>query len=203
MKLIGSLASPYTRKVRIVLAEKKIEYELELDSPWDAGTRVPERNPLGKVPVLVLDDGTTTLFDSRVIVEFLDNASPLARLLPAGNRERIEVRRWEALADGVLDAAVLVRMERRRKPAQQSPDWIDRQMGKVRAGLAAMNADLGEKAWCAGNSYTIADIAVGVCLGWLDFRFPDLPWRDDHPNLARALAKLSERPSFSESVPRE
>jgi glutathione S-transferase len=202
MKLIGSLASPYTRKARIVLAEKKIEYELEIDSPWDAGTRVPDRNPLGKVPVLVLDDGTT-LFDSRVIVEFLDNASPLSRLLPPGNRERIEVRRWEALADGVLDAAVLVRMERRRKPAQQSPEWIERQMGKVRAGLAAMNADLGDKAWCAGNSYTIADIAAGVCLGWLDFRFPDLGWRDAHPNLAKMLAKLAERPSFAETLPRE
>jgi glutathione S-transferase len=202
MKLIGSLASPFTRKARIVLAEKKIEYELELDSPWDAGTRVPERNPLGKVPVLVLDDGTT-LFDSRVIVEFLDNASPLSRLLPPGNRERIEVRRWEALADGVLDAAVLVRMERRRKPAQQSPEWMERQMGKVRAGLAAMNADLGDKAWCCGSSYTIADIALGVCLGWLDFRFPDLGWRDPHANLARMLGKLSERPSFAETQPRE
>jgi glutathione S-transferase len=202
MKLIGSLASPFTRKARVVLAEKKIEYELELDSPWEAGTRVPEHNPLGKVPVLVLDDGTT-LFDSRVIVEFLDNASPLARLLPSGNRERIEVRRWEALADGIVDAAVLVRMEQRRKPAQRSPEWSERQMGKVRAGLAAMNAELADKPWCAGNSYTVADIAVGVCLGWLDFRFPDLGWRNEHANLARALAKLSERPSFAETVPRE
>jgi glutathione S-transferase len=202
MKLIGSLASPFTRKTRIVLAEKKIEYEFVLDSPWDAGTRVAERNPLGKVPVLVLDDGTA-LFDSRVIVEFLDNASPLSRLLPAGNRERIEVRRWEALADGVVDAAVLVRMERRRKPVQQSAEWIERQMGKVRAGLDAMNADLGEKAWCAGNSYSVADVAVGACLGWLDFRFPDLGWREGRANLARALAKLSERPSFAETAPSE
>jgi glutathione S-transferase len=66
-----------------------------------------------------------------------------------------------------------------------------------------MNADLGDKVWCAGNSYTIADIAVGVCLGWLDFRFPDLPWRDAHPSLARMLAKLAERPSFAETLPRE
>ncbi len=202
MKLIGSLASPFTRKARIVLAEKKIDYELELDSPWDPGTKVPERNPLGKVPVLVLDDGTT-LFDSRVIVEFLDNASPLSRLLPPGNRERIEVRRWEALADGVVDAAVLVRMERRRQPGQQSPEWIERQMGKVRAGLAAMEAELGDKPWCTGSAYTIADVAVGVCLAWLEFRFPDLGWREAHPRLARMLAKLSERPSFAETAPRD
>jgi glutathione S-transferase len=202
MKLIGSLASPFTRKARIVLAEKKIEYDFELDNPWNADTRVRDSNPLGKVPVLLLDDGTA-LFDSRVIVEFLDNASPLSRLLPAGNRERIEVRRWEALADGVVDAAVLVRMEHRRTPAQRSPEWSERQMGKVRSGLTAMNAGLGDKPWCAGNSYTVADIAVGVCLGWLDFRFPDLGWQKDHANLARALAKLSERPSFAETAPRE
>lgn len=202
MKLIGSLASPFTRKARIVLAEKKIDYELELDSPWDAATRVPQRNPLGKVPVLVLDDGTA-LFDSRVIVEFLDNASPLSRLLPAGNRERIEVRRWEALADGVVDAAVLVRMELRRKPAQRSPEWTERQMGKVRSGLAAMESELGEKTWCAGNAYSLADIALGVCLGWLSFRFPDMAWRKDHPSLAHAAAKLSERPSFVDTAPRE
>jgi glutathione S-transferase len=202
MKLIGSLASPFTRKARIVLAEKKIEYDLELDNPWNADTQVPDSNPLGKVPVLLLDDGTA-LFDSRVIVEFLDNASPLSRLLPAGNRERIEVRRWEALADGVVDAAVLIRMEERRKPALRSAEWTERQMGKVRSGLAAMNADLGDKPWCAGSSYTVADIAVGVCLGWLDFRFPDLGWQKDHANLVRVLAKLSERPSFAETAPRE
>jgi glutathione S-transferase len=202
MKLIGSLASPFTRKARIVLAEKKIEYDFELDSPWNADSKVPAHNPLGKVPVLVLDDGTA-LFDSRVIIGFLDNASPLSRLLPAGNRERVEVRRWEALADGVVDAAVLVRMEHQRKAEQRSPAWTERQMGKVRAGLAAMDAQLGDKPWCAGSGYSLADIAVGVCLGWLQFRFPQLGWQKDHASLARALAKLSERPSFIETVPRE
>src|SRR6267154_637147 len=108
MKLIGSLASPYTRKVRIVLAEKKIDYDFEIDNPWKADARAAKLNPLGKVPVLELDDGRT-LFDSRVIVGFLDNASPISRLVPAENRERVEARRWEALADGVLDAGVLAR----------------------------------------------------------------------------------------------
>src|SRR5438445_3928131 len=134
MKLLASTASPYARKVRIVLAEKKIECELQPVDVSPVDNPVNAHNPLGKIPTLVLDDGTT-LFDSRVIVEFLDNASPLSRLLPSGNRERIEVRRWEALADGVVDAAVLVRMEQRRKPAQRSPEWSERQMSKVRAGL--------------------------------------------------------------------
>ena len=202
MKLIGSLASPFTRKVRIVLAEKKIEYDFEIDNPWKADAKTAKLSPLGKVPVLVLDDGRT-LFDSRVIVAFLDNASPLSRLIPAENRERVEVRRWEALADGVLDAGVAARLENQREATLRSTPWIDRQMGKVRAGLAAMDSELGDKPWCAGNGYTLADIALGVCLGWLDFRYPKMDWKKDHANLARAFAKLSERQSFADTVPQE
>jgi len=201
MKLIGSLASPFVRKVRIVLAEKRIDYEFEVDDPWKADAAAPKFNPLGKVPVLVLDDGKT-LFDSRVIVAFLDNASPISRLVPAENRERVEVRRWEALADGVLDAGVAARLEGQREAKMRNTTWIDRQIGKVRAGLAAMDAELGDKPWCCGNGYTLADIAVGVCLGWLDFRFPKMGWMKDHPNLARHFAKLSERASFSETFPK-
>ena len=202
MKLIGSLASPYTRKVRIVLAEKKIDYDFEIDNPWKADARAAKLNPLGKVPVLELDDGRT-LFDSRVIVGFLDNASPISRLVPAENRERVEARRWEALADGVLDAGVLARLENQREAKLRSAPWIERQMGKVRAGLAAMDSELGDKPWCVGNGYTLADIALGVCLGWLDFRYAEMDWKKDQANLARAFAKLSERQSFSDTLPTE
>lgn len=202
MKLIGSLASPYTRKVRIVLAEKKIDYDFEVDNPWKADAKAAKLNPLGKVPALLLDDGRT-LFDSRVIVGFLDNASPISRLVPAENRERVEARRWEALADGVLDAGVLARLENQREAKLRSAPWIERQMGKVRAGLAAMDSELGDKPWCVGNAYTLADIALGVCLGWLDFRYPKMDWKKDQANLARAFAKLSERQSFSDTLPKE
>jgi glutathione S-transferase len=202
MKLFGSLASPYTRKVRIVLAEKKIDYDFEIDNPWKADAKAAKLNPLGKVPALLLDDGRT-LFDSRVIVGFLDSASPIGRLVPAGNRERVEARRWEALGDGVLDAGVLARLENQREAKLRSAQWIERQMGKVSAGLAAMDSELGDKLWCVGNAYTLADIAAGVCLGWLDFRYPEMDWKKDHANLARAFTKLSERASFADTVPRE
>lgn len=202
MKLIGSLASPFVRKVRIVLAEKKIDYEFELDNPWKADAVTPKYNPLGKVPVLILDDGTA-LFDSRVIASFLDGASPLLRLIPADPRERVEVRRWEALADGVLDAGIAARLENQREAKMRNAGWIDRQMDKVRSGLTAMDSELADKPWCAGNGYSLADIASGVCLGWLDFRHSKIDWRKDHANLARHFEKLSERPSFSETVPRE
>ena len=200
MKLIGSLASPYTRKVRIVLAEKKIDYDFEIDNPWKADAKAAKLNPLGKVPALLLDDGRT-LFDSRVIVGFLDNASPISRLVPAENRERVEARRWEALADGVLDAGVLARLEGQREAKLRNAPWIERQMGKVRSGLVALDADLGEKPWCAGNGYTLADIATGCALGYLDLRFPEIDWRESHPNLAKHAEKLALRPSFADTAP--
>ena len=201
MKLIGSLASPYVRKVRVVLAEKKLDYGFELDNVWGAETTVHLSNPLGKVPCLVMEGGEA-VFDSRVIVEYVDTLSPVGRLIPERGRERAEVRTWEALADGVLDAAVLVRLETTLRPAeQQSAAWVERQMGKVHAGLAVMSANLRESPWCKGNHYTLADIAVGCALGWLSFRFPDIAWRDDYPNLAKLFDKLSERQSFKDTVP--
>lgn len=201
MKLIGSLASPYVRKVRIVMAEKRIDYDLTLDNVWSPDSAIVESNPLGKVPCLVMEDGGA-MFDSRVIVEYLDTLTPVGKLIPPHGRERAEVKCWEALADGVLDAAVLVRLERTLRPAeQQSQTWIDRQMGKVNAGLKAMATGLEETPFCAGNQYTLADIAVGCTLGWISFRFPEIDWRGAYPNLEKLFDKLSERQSFKDTVP--
>jgi glutathione S-transferase len=202
MKLIGSLTSPYVRKARIVLAEKKIEYEFVLDNPWTPDTGVARLNPLNKVPVLVLDDDST-LFDSRVIVEYLDSVTPNNRLLPAAGRERIRIKRWEALADGVLDAAVAVVLESRRPEGQRNPSWIPRQREKIDLSLQMMSEELGEQPWCSGNAFSLADIAVGTVLGYLDFRLPDLGWRERHANLARLYEELMQRPSFAETVPQE
>ena len=200
MKLIGSLTSPYARKARIVLAEKKIEYEFVLDNPWDAASGVPRLNPLGKVPVMVLDDDST-LFDSRVIVEYLDGVSPNNRLLPAAGRERIRVKRWEALADGVLDAAVAAFLEAKRPKKERSASWIARQREKIDRSLEMMSEELGEQPWCAGNAFSLADVAVGTALGYLDFRLADIKWREQHANLARLFDELMARPSFAETVP--
>jgi len=200
MKLVGSLASPFVRKVRIVAAEKRIDYTLERVNPREPGGALDGHNPLGKVPALLLEDGAA-LYDSRVIAEFLDAVSPIARLIPADHRERIEVRRWEALADGVLDAGALVRAERRRAAHLQDPAWIERQLGKVSRGLAAMNRDLEGRNWCAGNGYSLADIAVGCCTGWLVFRFPELGWRAEHPVLARHHDRLMDRSAFVLTMP--
>jgi glutathione S-transferase len=201
MKLIGSVASPFVRKVRVVLAEKKLDYALILEDVWSADTTIAQTNPLGKVPCLLMDDGST-LYDSRVIAEYLDTLTPVCKLLPPNGRERAEVKVWEALADGVLDAAVLVRLETVLRPeSQQSPEWMARQWGKVHAGLRVMSERLGDAPFCRGNGYTLADVAVGCALGWLAFRFPEVDWRGDYPNLARLFDKLSERQSFKDTAP--
>lgn len=202
MKLLGSVPSPYTRKVRVVLAEKKIDCDFEIADVRESDAAVADRNPLGKVPTLMLDDGTA-LFDSRVIVEFLDNVSPLARLIPDDNRERVAVRRWEALADGSLDAGLLIRYESLRPKKEQSAAWSGKQAGKLKRGLALIAAELADRPWCHGDRYTLADIAVGCCLGWVNFRRPaNVDVFGAYPNLARFYDKLMERPAFADTAPK-
>jgi glutathione S-transferase len=203
MKLIGSTTSPYVRKVRIVMAEKKLDYQFLLDNVWSADTRIAASNPLGKVPCLVMEGGEA-VFDSRVIVEYLDTLSPVGKLIPSTGRERAEVKTWEALADGLLDAAILVRLENTfegRKPSERSQAWIDRQMDKVHASLKAMTQGLGDKPFCSGIHLSLSDIAVGCALGWLEFRFPDIGWRAEYPNLAKLMDKLAQRASFADTKP--
>ncbi len=200
MKLLGSLTSPYVRKTRIVLAEKKIECELVIDNGGPDGSGLAEHNPLCRIPVLLLEDGGS-LFDSRVIVEYLDNLAPNNRLIPPTGRERTLIRRWEALCDGICDAAAATVMENRRPDGERSQSWIDRQRKVIDFSLAACASDLGEQAWCHGTAITLADIALGVTLGYLLFRFPDIDWRTQYPNLAKFYDKLMQRASFADTVP--
>ena len=201
MKIIGSLTSPYVRKVRIVFLEKKLEAALELENVWDAKTQISSLNPLGKVPCLILDDGEA-IYDSRVIVEYADTLSPVGKLIPTESRERATVKTWEALADGIMDAGILARLEATWRPAeQQSQAWIKRQIGKVEAALSQMSQELGENAWCHGNQMTLADIAVGCALAYLLFRFPKLEWQTKFANLDGLYQKLMQRPSFIETAP--
>jgi len=201
MKIIGSLTSPYVRKVRIVFLEKKLEAALELENVWDAKTQISSLNPLGKVPCLILDDGEA-IYDSRVIVEYADTLSPVGKLIPTESRERATVKTWEALADGIMDAGILARLEATWRPAeQQSQAWIERQIGKVEAALSQMSQELGENAWCHGNQMTLADIAVGCALAYLLFRFPKLEWQTKFANLDGLYQKLMQRSSFIETAP--
>ena len=200
LKLIASQTSPYARKVRVALAEKKIEYQMIESSGYHPGNPLHEWNPLGKLPVLILDDGTH-LYDSRVIVEYIDLVSPVSRLIPEPARQRIAVKKWEALADGVCDAASAIVLERRRPAELQSDEWIARQRRKIEEGVAELSRELGERAWCYGEAWSLADIATGCALGYLDLRYPELDWGDLYPNLARLADKLGKRPSFADTRP--
>ena len=201
MKLLASLASPYTRKVRIVLAEKRIDCEMAIVDVAPIENPVNAHNPLGKVPTLVLDDGTA-LYDSRVIVEFLDNVSPISRLIPEAKRDRVAVRRSEALADGVLDAGLLVRYESLRDAGERSQSWVDKQLARMRRGMETLSSELEGRSWCQGDRYSLADIALGCCIGWLAFRKPgEVDWQGDYPVLAKHYAKLMERAAFADTVP--
>jgi glutathione S-transferase len=203
MKLIGSLTSPYVRKVRVVLAEKKLEFQFVEEDVWSKDSTIGSANPLGKVPCLIMEGGEA-MFDSRVITEYLDTMSPVGKLIPTSGRERAEVKTWEALADGLLDAAIAARLEATwtgRTDAQRSSAWIDRQMDKIHASLAAMERGLGDKPFCSGVYLSLSDVAVGCALGYLDFRFPQLDWRSEHPQLSRLYEKLAQRQSFIDSCP--
>lgn len=200
MKLVGSHGSPFARKVRVVMAEKKIDCQFESINVAESHAHTLQFNPLGKVPYLVLDDDEV-LFDSRVIVDYLDNLTPVHRLIPASGRPRAEVKVWEALADGMLEAAGLIRLESMRPEAQQNEAWVLKQQSKVDAALAALSKRLGDHPYCVDGKYSLADIAVGCALGYLAWRFPHLEWRRLYPNLGALVDKLSARPSFADTLP--
>jgi glutathione S-transferase len=202
MKLLGSPTSPYVRKVRIVMAEKKLDYQFAVEDVWGSDA-ILKSNPLGKVPCLIMEGGEA-VFDSRVIVEYVDTLSPVGRLIPSQGRERVEVRTWEALADGLLDASILARLEQTwpgRAEGERCGAWIDRQMTKVHAVLKAMGQGLADKPFCSGIHFSLAVIAVGCALGYLDFRFAHNDWRSAHPNLTRLYEKLAGRQSFIDTAP--
>ena len=200
MKLLYTLNSPYARKVRIVALEKHIELELQEVVLADPDCIVKNHNPLGKVPVLVLADGDS-VYDSRVIVEYLDNHAPGTHLIPTDNSSKIWVRRWEALADGVCDAAVSAMLEQRKPLEKQLQANIDKQLDKVTRGLEVLNLDITKKKWCVNETFSLADIALGCTLGYLDLRFKHLNWQDKYVNLARHYSLLVKRPSFKQTMP--
>ena len=201
MKLLYTVNSPYARKVRIVAAEKHIDIKLQEVVLADPDCPVKLYNPLGKVPVLVLPDNES-LYDSRVIAEYLDNRTPLAHLIPKDNTTKSAVRRWEALADGITDAAVAVMLEQRKPEQKQDEAFIAKQMDKVSRGLSVLNNDLGHNKWCVDDTFSLADIAVGCALGYVNLRFGQvINLAGDYPNLERLQASLLKRQSFIDSMP--
>jgi len=200
MKLFASLTSPYARKIRILLAEKRLPFELVVDSPWEANTLVPDVNPLGKVPALITDDGEV-FFDSPVIAGYLETLDASPAMLPEDRLAAVRVRQIEALADGVIDAAVATVLEARRPEAQRSETEVARQIDKIERSLAELERRADGRQWLHGDGISLGDVAVGVALGYLDLRRPELDWRARNPRLAALAERLFARASFVDTKP--
>jgi glutathione S-transferase len=199
MKLVGSRTSPYVRKIRVLMAERQVAHEFFEESAWTAETTVPRFNPLNKVPALQLEDGEC-LYDSRVIAEYLDAISG-GRFLPAQARMRARVHCREALGDGIADAGITAFLERKREASRQDAAWIARQLSKVDAGIIAVGQALGDSPFLGGDEMDLADIACGCALFWLEFRMPEIRWRETHPRMGAWARRLEVRPSFAATRP--
>lgn len=197
MKVLGHDGSPFVRKVRLVLEEKGIPYEYVKARPSAPGSPVPEYNPLSKIPVLLTDQGKA-IYDSPVIVDYLDALVAEPKLIPSELEQRVDVKRWEALGDGITDAVVLVSHD---YDKVQSAEWYAKQHLKIDRGLAAMSKELGEHEFCYRAGFSLADIAAGYALGYMDQVLKDIEWRGAHPNLARLAERLAKRDSFRTTFP--
>ena len=201
MRLLGTHRSPYVRKVRIAFEEKHIPYEYIIAPPADPNSHVSKYNPLGKIPVLVCDNGKA-IYDSSVIVEYLDGLAGKTKLIPEALADRIEVKRWQALGDGIADATFQIsRDERLPVPMRQNAEWYLKHHKIIDAGLATMERDLGSRDFCYGNTFTLADIACGMALGYLDLALPEVVWRKSFPGLSALDGRLAQRESFRKTHP--
>ena len=198
-QLISATPSPYARKVRIALAEKGLPFELLTEVPWHSTTSTPRYNPLEKLPVLLLPDGSS-VYESSYILQYLELKYPQTPLLPDDIDGKLAARKLEVLCDGICDAVVLTLFEKMRAGGG-SPEWLARQRRKIDGGLAEMAKIVGSRQWATGNSFSLGDIAVGTAVAYLSVRFQELPWRTLYPDLALLSDRLELRPSFQASVP--
>ena len=196
MRLYYTPASPFARKCRIVIREKKLEGMVEeiVADPYADDPLLLEANPIAQVPALVTDDGLT-LPDSPLICGWLDAYSGRPRLLPEGDAYW-RVRRRETLADGMLEMAVKIVLERRRPEHERSQTWIDRWAAGIRRGL-----DVAERGTLAPDPLDLGAIALGVVGPYLSFRLPDVDWRTGHPKFVALCEALAKRPSFEATAP--
>jgi len=200
MKLISATPSPYARKVRISLAEKRIPFELVTEVPWNDDTAVPDYNPLEKLPILLPDDGEA-LYESSYILEWLERRYPNPPLLPEDDDGILAAKRLDVLGNGICDAVVLVFFERLRPLGQQSQPWTDRQLRKVHRGVKEIARLIGDRPAAVGDRFGLGDIGAGAALGYLEVRFPEFDWRADYPALGHYMDGLMQRPSFRDTVP--
>lgn len=202
MTLFHNPASPYVRKVMVLLHEtgqlERVALQASQLTPVNPDAVLNLDNPLGKIPALRLADGNV-LYDSRVILDYLDQQHVGNPLIPRDGSARWRRLTLAALADGIMDAAVLIRYETAlRAPEKHWEQWLDGQREKIRRALAVLEADAIAELAC---HFDVAAISVACALGYLDFRHPDLKWREDQPRLAAWYAEVSQRASLLTTQP--
>ena len=200
MKLIIATPSPFARKARVVLREKNFAFEEIIDVPWNKDTLTKDFNPLGKIPILLQEDAEP-LYDSTVIVQYLENLKQCPRMFPLDAKDHIQARLIEATSDGVCDAVVLIYLEHSRSENLRSNAWIKRQEKKIFKGIEYLSDNLGNKKYFLGSDFTIAEVSTISCLEYLDLRFPKFDWRTKHPNLENYWQIHKDRKSFLETKP--
>lgn len=198
-RLISATPSPYARKVRISLIEKGIPFELHTEVPWDSTTTTPQHNPLEKLPVLVLPDGSS-VYESSYILEWLEIKHPQVRLVPSDADDLLLAKKYDVLCNGICDAIVLSFFESKREGGG-SIEWLERQRRKIEGGMRELSRLLGDRAWAVGDGFSLGDIALGTAVGYLSVRYPQLDWKRLYPNLAAHSARLEQRESFRQTVP--
>ncbi|MEO8157900.1 MAG: glutathione S-transferase N-terminal domain-containing protein [Betaproteobacteria bacterium] len=200
MKLYASPGSSFARKIRVMMLEKNVSHEVVLLNLWEPND-YQTVNPIGKVPALKLDDGRV-LINSPLIADYVDGKYPSPRFIPADPDARLEVRRWEAVADGAMDAIAASMYETRfHDEAARSQVWLDRQRGKIDAGLAALDGFLGNRAWLVGDTMSLADLAIACHLGFVSRRAPQYFPQERFKNLARLCKTMEARESMQKTAP--
>ena len=198
MKLYGSPTSPYVRKARVLVAEKKLPVEFVNEDPWPSDSPIPARNPLGKVPALEVEPNNY-LFESVLVVHYLDHVDGKT-LTPKDPGGYWQAQWWQALGNGMIDAAVARVLESRRPEDKQMQDKVEREEARIRRAVALAEQRFGGGTFLVGNRFTLADLIMGVALQYVDFRFTQ-EWRAEAPNLAKWHASVTQRKSFQDTLP--
>lgn len=198
-QLLLTLTSPYGRKCRMVALEKQIDLPISLEPPHAAGSRIPALNPLAKIPTLLLDNGEP-VHDSRVIVDYLEAFAPTPQLIPADAYTRMQVLRWQSVADGLADAMVLLFIEGQRPADLRDDAWTTRQRAKIKAGVTLLEISLSAENFLVGGSITVADLAIVAALDYVGLRGSDL-FDDAGPRTRGWLAWMNQRPSVAGTAP--
>ncbi len=200
LKLLSATPSPFARKVRVVLLEKNIPFELKTINPWNMNADIERFNPLGKIPVLITANNET-IYDSKFIIEWIEHNYPDPAVFPTDAKTKFKAQQIQVIADGICEALILLFIENMRPEPQQSKPWSERQIKKISNGLQALEQQISNDEFCVDNTFGIADISVVSAVDYLSLRFKTYEWRNKFTRISKFVARQSARQSFIETMP--